>query len=165
MTSSLERVVAQKKEAIEAVMDMFERGAEVLASAVGELFPLCEAAAPVLRLALDNVQSKEVFYVKEQFLTVRNKLDVLSTQLEDIDCEIKKGRLDSQYFAVEENIRNQFRKYVDIIEAKQQFREVKTRLFLEHFTKTGGDKNLFVLYDALMGKNSFGESVLELVER
>lgn len=165
MTSSLERVVAQKKEAIEAAMDMFERGAEVLASAVGELFPLCEAAAPVLRLALDNVHSKEVFYVKEQFLTVRNKLDVISTQLEDIDCEIKKGRLDSQYFSVEENIRNQFRKYMDILEAKQQFKEVKTKLFLEHFAKTGGEKNLFVLYDALMGTNSFGESVLELVER
>ncbi|KAM4600423.1 rapunzel 6 [Polymixia lowei] len=165
MTSSLEKVVAQKKEAIEAVMEMFEKGAEVLASAVGELFPLCEAAAPVLRLALDNVQSKEVLYVKEQFLTVRNKLDVLSTQMEDIDCEIKKGRLDSQYFSVEENIRNQFRKYVDILEAKQQFRQVKTRLFLEHFAKTGGEKNLYVLYDALMGINNFGESILEVVER
>ncbi|XP_028281987.1 rapunzel 6 [Parambassis ranga] len=164
MSSSLEKVVAQKKEAIEAVMDMFERGAEVLASAVGELFPLCEAAAPVLRLALDNVQSKEVFYVKEQFLTVRNKLDVLSSQLEDIDCELKKSRLDSHYFSVEEVIRNQFRKYMDILEAKQQFREVKTRLFLEHFDKTGGEKNLFVLYDALMGTNSFGESILEVVE-
>lgn len=165
MTTSLEKAVAQKKEAIEAVMDMFQKGAEVLASAVGELFPLCEAAAPVLRLALDNVHSKEVFYVKEQFLTVRNKLDVLSTQLEDIDCELKKGRLDTQYFSVEENIRNQFRKYMDILEAKQQFREVKTRLFVEHFAKTGGEKNLFLLYDALMGTNGFGESVLDLVDR
>lgn len=165
MSNPLERIMAEKKEAIEAVMDMFGRGAEVLASAVGELFPLCEVAAPVLRLVLDNVQSKEVFYVKEQFLTVKNKLDVLSTELEDIDCEIKKGRLDSQYFSVEENIRNQFRKYIDIIEAKPQFREVKIRLFLEHFAKTGGEKNLFVLYDALMGNNSFGEPVLVLVER
>lgn len=165
MTSSLEKVVAQKKEAIEAAMDMFERGAEVLASAVGELFPLCEAAAPVLRLALDNVQSKEVFYVKEQFLVVRKKLDVLSAELEDIDWEIKKGRVDSHYFSVEENIRNQFRKYMDILEAKQQFRDVKIRLFQEHFAKTGGEKNLFVLYDALMGTNSFGESILEVVER
>ncbi|XP_047216638.1 uncharacterized protein LOC124865529 isoform X1 [Girardinichthys multiradiatus] len=165
MTSSLEKVVAQKKEAIEALMDMFEKGSEVLASAVGELFPLCEAAAPVLRLALDNVQSKEVFYVKEQFLTVRNKLDVLSSQLEDIDSEIKKGKLDLNYFSVEENIRNQFRKYIDILETKQQFRSVKTRLFLEHFARTGGEKNLYVLYDALMGTNSFGEPILEIVER
>ncbi|XP_029360950.1 protein rapunzel-like [Echeneis naucrates] len=165
MSSALERVVAQKKEAIEAVMDMFQRGAEVLASAVGELFPLCEAAAPVVRLALDNVHSKEVFYVKEQFLAVRNKLDMLSSQLEDIDSEIKKGRLDSQYFSVEENIRNQFRKYMDILEAKPQFRAVKKTIFLEHFAQTGGEKNLFVLYDGMMGTNSFGESVLELVER
>ncbi|KAM9722935.1 protein rapunzel-like [Menidia menidia] len=165
MSSSLEKAVAQKKEAIEAAMEMLERGAEVLASAVGELFPLCEAAAPVLKLALDNVHSKEVFYVKEQFLAVRDKLDVLSGQLEDIDSEIKKGRLDAQYFPAEENIRNQFRKYVDILEAKQQFREVKTRLFLEHFAATGGEKNLYVLYDALMGTSSFGEPVLEVVER
>ncbi|XP_012673514.1 rapunzel 3 [Clupea harengus] len=165
MPSQLEKVVAQKKEAIEAVMEVLEKGAEVLASTVGELFPLCEAAAPVLRLALDNVQSKEVFYVKEQFLVVRNRLDVISSQLEDIDCEIKKGRVDTQYFSVEENLRNQFRKYVDILEAKPQFCEVKTRLFLEHFTKTGGEKNLCVLYDALMGNNTFGESILEVVER
>lgn len=165
MPSQLEKVVAQKKEAIEAVMEMFERGAEVLASTVGELFPLCEAAAPVLRLALDNVQSKEVFYVKEQFLVVRNQLDVLSSQLEDIDCEIKKGRLDTEYFLVEENLRNQFRKYVDILEAKPQFCEVKKRLFLEHFTKTGGEKNLCVLHDALMGTNVFSQSILEVVER
>uniref|UniRef100_A0A4W5Q3A3 Rapunzel 6 n=1 Tax=Hucho hucho TaxID=62062 RepID=A0A4W5Q3A3_9TELE len=165
MASPLEKVVAQKKEAIEAVMESFERGAEVLASAVGELFPLYVVAAPVLRLALDNVQSKEVFYVKEQFLAVRNKMDILSTQLEDIDCEIKKGRLDSHYFSVEENIRNQFRKYMDILEAKPPFQEVKKRLFLEHFSKTGGEKNLCVLYNALMGTNSFGESILEVVER
>lgn len=165
MASSLEKVVAQKKEAIEAMMDVLERGAEVLASTVGEFFPLCEAAAPVLRLVLDNTQSKEVFYVKEQFLTVKKKLDVLSSELGDIDCEVRKGRVDLQYFSSEENIRNQFRKYMDILEAKPQFREVKTRLFLEHFTKTGGEKSLLVLYDALMGTNSFGEPVLEVVER
>lgn len=163
--SSLEKVVAQKKEAIEAVMDMFEKGAEVLASAVGELFPLCEAAAPVLRLAMDNVHSKEVFYVKEQFLTVRNKLDVLSSQMEDIESELKKSNLDRDYFSVEENIRNQFRKYIDILEAKPQFREVKRKLFLDHFAKTGGDKNLYVLYDALIGTNSLKDPILDTVER
>ncbi|KAM4736513.1 rapunzel 6 [Anableps anableps] len=165
MTSSLEKVVAQKKEAIEALMDMFEKGAEVLAIAVGELFPLCEAAAPVLKLALDNVHSKEVFYVKEQFLTVRSKLDVLSNQLEDIETELKKGNLDRDYFCVEENIRNQFRKYMDILEAKPQFREVKRKLFLDHFANTGGEKNLYVLYDALMGNYGFKDPILDIVEK
>ncbi|KAK7886577.1 hypothetical protein WMY93_026198 [Mugilogobius chulae] len=157
MSASLERLVAQKKEAIEAVMDTLERGAEVLASAV--------AAGPLLRLALDNVQSKEVFYVKEQFVTVRKQLDHLSVQLHDIDAELQKAQLDAHYFSVEENIRNQFRKYMDILEAKPQFREVKTRLFLEHFSNTGGDKNLHVLYSSMMGTSLFGESVLEVVDR
>ncbi|XP_030214427.1 protein rapunzel [Gadus morhua] len=165
MSAPLERAVAQKKEAIEAAMEMFERGAEVLASAVGELLPLCTAAAPVLRLALHNVQSKEIFYVKEQFLTVRNRLDVLSGQLDDIDGELRKSRLDTDYFGVEENVRNQFRKYMDILEAKPEFHAVKTRLFREHFARTGGEKNLYVLYEAVMGLNSFGESVLDVVER
>uniref|UniRef100_A0A673GT65 Rapunzel 4 n=1 Tax=Sinocyclocheilus rhinocerous TaxID=307959 RepID=A0A673GT65_9TELE len=161
----LERVVAQKKEAIEAVMEMFERGAEVLASAVGELCPLFEASAPVLRLVLDNVESKEVTYVKDQFLVVRSKLDVLSCQIEDINCEIKKGRLDSQFFTVEENICNQFRKYIDILEAKPEYKEVRKRLFLQHFPKTGGEKNLCMLYDAVMGNSTFGEPILEVVEQ
>ncbi|XP_067094616.1 protein rapunzel-like [Osmerus mordax] len=165
MASALEKVVAQKKEVIENVMELFEKGAEVLASAVGELFPLCEVAAPVLRLALNNVQSKEVYYVKEQFLTVKNKLDLVSSQLEDIDCEIKKGQVDIRYFSVEENIRNQFRKYMNVLEAKPQFQDVKIKLFQEHFAKTGGDKNIFVLYDAVMGTNNFGDSILEVVER
>ncbi|XP_059364805.1 uncharacterized protein LOC132103728 [Carassius carassius] len=138
----LERVVAQKKEAIEAVMEMFERGAEVLASAVGELCPLFEASAPVLRLVLDNKESKEVTYVKVQFLVVRSKLDVLSCQLQDIDSEIRRRRLDSQFFSVEENLRNQFRKYIDILEAKPEYKSVKKRLFLDHFFLTGGEKNL-----------------------
>ncbi|KAK2903564.1 hypothetical protein Q8A67_008277 [Cirrhinus molitorella] len=165
MSSPLERVVAQKKEAIEAVMEMFERGAEVLASAVGELCPLFEASAPVLRLVLDNVESKEVTYVKDQFLVVRSKLDVLSCQLQDIDSEIRRRRLDSQFFSVEENLRNQFRKYIDILEAKPEYKEVKKRLFLEHFFITGGEKNLCVLYDALMGNSTFGEPILDVVEQ
>ncbi|KAI7806577.1 rapunzel 6 [Triplophysa rosa] len=164
MSGPLERVVAQKKEAIEAVMEMFEKGAEVVASAVGELCPLFEAAAPVLRLVLDNVESKEVIYVKDQFLAVRSKLDVLSSQLEDINCEIKKGRIDSQFFSVEENILNQFRKYMDILEAKPEYKEVRKRVFLQNFPKTGGDKNLFLLYDALMGNGTFGEPVLDVME-
>ena len=116
-------------------------------------------------LILDNVQSKEVFFVKEQFVTVRKQLDLLSSQLQDIDAELQKAKLDSHYFCVEENIHNQFRKYMDILEAKPQFREVKTRLFLEHFSKSGGDKNLHVLHSSLMGTSLFGESVLELVDR
>ncbi|XP_051999514.1 rapunzel 6 [Xyrauchen texanus] len=165
MSSPLERVVAQKKEAIESVMEMFEKGAEVLASTVGELCPLFEAAAPVLRLVLDNVESKEITYVKDQFLVVRSKLDVLSFQLGDINCEIKKSCLDSQFFSVEENICNQFRKFMDILEANRDYKEVRKRVFLQHFPRSGGEKNLYMLYDALIGNSTFGEPILDVVEQ
>ncbi|TRY84793.1 hypothetical protein DNTS_008975 [Danionella cerebrum] len=164
MSSPLERLIAQKKEAIEAAMEMFEKGAEVLASTVGEMSPIFKAAAPVLKLVLKNVESKEIIYVKDQFLVVRSKLDVLSNQLQHIDSEIRRRRLDSQFFSAEENIRNHFRKYMDILEAKPEFKEVKKRLFLEHFFITGGEKNLCVLYDAVMGNSTFAEPILDVVE-
>lgn len=162
MPNPLEKIVAEKKEVIETAMEMFEKGAEVVASAVGEIFPICEVAAPVLRLALDKVESKEVHYVKEQFQVVRNKLDVISDEIEVINQEIKKSLVDSKYFEVEENLQNQFRKYMDILNAKPQFKEVKKKLFLDHFSRTGGDMNLLLLYDAVMGHNVFGESILEI---
>ncbi|XP_029935736.1 protein rapunzel-like [Myripristis murdjan] len=164
MTSPLE-AVAQKKPSIEAVMDMLEKGPEVLASAVGELLPLFEAVVPVLRLALENIQSKEVSYIKEQFLTLRNKLDVLSTQLEDLYREMEKSRQDLQYSVVEDDIRYQYKMFTDILRVKQELKGEKKNFFLDQFVKAGGEKNLFVLYDALMGNSSFGESVLDVVER
>ncbi|CAF94651.1 unnamed protein product, partial [Tetraodon nigroviridis] len=62
----------------------------------------------------------------------------------------------------EENIGNQFRKYMDILNAKPKFREVKKKVFLEHFTKSNGDKNLHSLYNSVTGDNFSGESVLEI---
>jgi len=38
-------------------------------------------------------------------------------------------------------------------------------LFLEHFFITGGEKNLCVLYDAVMGNSTFGEPILDVVEQ
>ncbi|KAI5611911.1 hypothetical protein C0J50_0579, partial [Silurus asotus] len=165
MANPLEKLVAEKKKSIEALMELLEKGAEVLASTVGEMFPLCEAAAPVLKLVLDKVESKEVLYVKEQFIVVKSRLDVISSQLEDINCEIQKGNVDSEYFRVEENLCNLYRKYIDILNAKPEFQEVKKDLFLKHFSKTGGEKNLYTLYDGLMGKNTFVEPILEVVTK
>ncbi|CAG13344.1 unnamed protein product [Tetraodon nigroviridis] len=71
--------------------------------------------------------------------------------------------MDVKYFQVEENIRNQFRKYTDILNAtKANYQEVRKNEFLEHFSLTGGDINLHSLYDAVTGNNISGESVLEI---
>ncbi|KAG5271698.1 hypothetical protein AALO_G00182980 [Alosa alosa] len=162
MADQLQRLVADKKNVVETVMDVFEQGAEVVASIAGDLFPVFAIAAPIIRLALDNVESKEAEYMKEQFQKVRDRLEVASEEIQRINEEIKKSAADAAYFSVEENLTNQFRKYMDILNAKPKFREVKKKLFLEHFSKTGGDKNLITLFGAVTGDNFSGESVLEI---
>ncbi|KAM4581587.1 rapunzel 4 isoform 1-T4 [Odontesthes bonariensis] len=163
MENQLQKLVADKKDMVENVMEVFEQGAEVLASIAGDLFPVFAIAAPIVKLALDNVESKEAAFMKEQFQKVRDRLDVISEEIQRINDEIKKSTVDATYFSVEENINNQFRKYMDILNAKPKFREVKKKLFLEHFAKTGGDKNLHILYNSVTGESFSGESVLEVV--
>ncbi|KAM6995046.1 rapunzel 4 isoform 1-T2 [Tautogolabrus adspersus] len=160
--AELQRLVSEKKDLVENVMEVFEQGAEVIASIAGDLFPVFAIAAPIVKLALDNVESKEATYMKEQFQRVRDRLEVVSEEIQRINDEIKRSGLDAVYFPIEENITNQFRKYMDILNAKPKFREVKKKLFLEHFGKTGGDKNLITLYNSVTGDNFSGESVLEI---
>ncbi|XP_022077621.1 protein rapunzel-like isoform X2 [Acanthochromis polyacanthus] len=163
MAGQLQKLVAERKDMVETVMEVFEQGAEVVASIAGDLFPVFSIAAPIVKLALDNVESKEAEFMKEQFQKVRERLEVISEEIQRINDEIKKSSVDATYFSVEENITNQFRKYMDILNAKPKFREVKKKLFLEHFAKTGGDKNLNTLYSAVTGDNFSGESVLEII--
>lgn len=162
MANQLQKLVAEKKDMVETVMEVFEQGAEVVASIAGDLFPVFAIAAPIVRLAMDNVESQEAVFMKEQFQKVRERLEVVSEEIERINDEIKKSGLDAVYFPVEENITNQFRKYMDILNAKPKFKEVKKKLFLEHFAKTGGDKNLNTLYNSVTGDNFSGESVLDI---
>ncbi|XP_031723384.1 rapunzel 4 [Anarrhichthys ocellatus] len=162
MASQLQQLVADRKDMVETVMEVFEHGAEMVASIAGDLFPIFAIAAPIVKLALDNVESKEAVFMKEQFQKVRERLEVASEEIQRINEEIKKSGLDAVYFPVEENITNQFRKYMDILNAKPKFREVKKKLFLDHFAKTGGDKNLITLYNSVTGDNFSGESVLEI---
>ncbi|XP_068179791.1 rapunzel 4 [Antennarius striatus] len=162
MANQLQKLVSEKKDMVETVMEVFEQGAEVVASIAGDLFPVFAIAAPIVRLALENVESKEAAFMKEQFQKVRDRLEVASEEIQRINEEIKKSGLDTAYFPLEENITNQFRKYMDILNAKPKFREVKKKTFLDHFSKTGGEKNLITLYNAVTGENFSGESVLEI---
>ena len=162
MAATLQKLVADRKDTVETVMEVFEQGAEVVASMAGDLFPIFSLAAPLVKLALDNVESKEAVFMADQFKKVRERLEVVSEQIQRINDEIKKSGVDAAYFSVEENISNQFRKYMDILKAKPKFREVKKKTFLEHFEKSGGEKNLHTLYNAVTGDNFSGESVLAI---
>ncbi|XP_061146122.1 protein rapunzel-like [Syngnathus typhle] len=127
--------------------------------------PIFGVAGSLMRVVLHHIDDEDIRTLKREFGSVNRALDELSRENRQALVAIQKETLDSQYASVEENLKNQFRKFMDIIEAKPQFREVKTKLFLEHFSRSGGEKNLFVLYHALMGDSSFGESILDVVER
>ncbi|TRY94009.1 hypothetical protein DNTS_032823 [Danionella cerebrum] len=162
MAAELQEFIAQKKGMVEDVMDVFEKGAEFVASIAGDLFPVFSIVGPIVKLALDNKESKETRYMTEQFQKVRDHLEVVSEQVQQINQEIKKSGMDADYFSVEENISNQFRKFMDVLNAKPQYREVRKKTFLEYFNKTGGNRNLHTLYDAVTGNNFAGESILEI---
>lgn len=161
MAEQLQKI-AQKKDVVETVMEVFEQGAEVIASVAGDIFPVFSIVAPIVKLALDNVESKEAQYMTEQFQKVRDRLEVVSEEIQQINDEIKRSGIDDTYFSVEENLLNQFRKFMEVLNAKPKFREVRKKTFLEHFKKTGGDNNLHKLYNAVTGDNFSGESVLEI---
>ncbi|KAM9851704.1 protein rapunzel-like [Aulostomus maculatus] len=163
MPNQLQKLVAEKKDMVETVMEVFEQGAEMVASIAGDFSPFFTIAAPIVKLALDNVESREATYMKEQFQKVQKHLEVVSEEIHRINEEIKKSGVDAAYFSVEENITNQFRKYMEILNARPKFREVKKSDFLKHFTITGGEKNLNILYNAVTGDNFSGESVLEII--
>ncbi|GCC16866.1 hypothetical protein chiPu_0021934, partial [Chiloscyllium punctatum] len=129
-------------------MEIFQNRAR-FATVSGVLKPIFQVAGFILKLVLGKRESEELTYMKEQFQTVRNQLDVISEQIKQVLWEIEKSTINNQYFPIEENLKNQFRKYMDILNAAPEFRENEKREFLTHFDVTKGDQNLHTLYDAV----------------
>uniref|UniRef100_A0A667XUT6 Uncharacterized protein n=1 Tax=Myripristis murdjan TaxID=586833 RepID=A0A667XUT6_9TELE len=127
--------------------------------------PFLELVAPALHQFLNNAQSKEVSFVKEPILTLKNKLDVISAQQKEISREMEKSLVDLQYFDMESNMRYQYDKFIDILEAEEKLQEENKSIFLEQFVQAGDDSNLDSLYDAVMRNGQFGESILDVMKR
>uniref|UniRef100_A0A4W3GZ96 Rapunzel n=1 Tax=Callorhinchus milii TaxID=7868 RepID=A0A4W3GZ96_CALMI len=114
---------------------------EAMASVAGVLSPIFGIASAVVQLSMRNVESEELLFMKEQFHEVRNQLDV--------------------YFAIKENIKNQFRKYMQILDSAPEYQERQKEEFLTHFQVTKGDQNLHTLYDGFVGNSAvFAKPIL-----
>ncbi|XP_078397324.1 protein rapunzel-like [Cetorhinus maximus] len=142
-------------------MEVF-KNLEKFASAAGVFGPIIGLAGVVLKLIMGNVDSPELAYMKKQFSEVRNKLDVISDEIREVLRAVEQSTINQQYFTVEENLKNQFRKYIEITKAQPEYREKEKAEFLSHFADTKGDQNLHTLYDGIMGKSAiFSEPILE----
>ncbi|XP_032894322.1 protein rapunzel-like [Amblyraja radiata] len=112
------------------------------ASMAGVLSGIFQVGGAILKLVLGKQDSEELKYMKEQFQIVRNKLDVISDQIGQVLWEIQRSTIDNQYFPIEENLKNQFRKYMDILRSAPEFRDKDRDEFLAHFDATKGDQNM-----------------------
>ncbi|XP_032894197.1 protein rapunzel-like [Amblyraja radiata] len=132
------------------------------ASTAGVLSGIFQVGGIIMKLVLGMQDSEELRYMKEQFQIVRNQLDVISDQIGQVLLEIQSSTIDNQYFTIEENLKNQFRKYMEILSSAPEFRDKERDEFLDHFVVTKGDQNLHTLFDAVMGFSTvFGKPILE----
>ncbi|XP_032896385.1 protein rapunzel-like [Amblyraja radiata] len=132
------------------------------AATAGVLSGIFQVGGAILKLVLGMQDSEELKYMKKQFQIVSNKLDVISDQIGQVLREIQSSTIDNQYFTIEENLKNQFRKYMDILSSAPEFRDKERDEFLAHFDATKGDQNLHTLFDAVMGFSAvFGRPILE----
>ncbi|XP_066522847.1 protein rapunzel-like [Hoplias malabaricus] len=134
-----------------------------ISSAAAVVNPIFGVAGSLIRVFLHQIDDEEIQTLKREFSSMNRALDEISQQNRSTLMQIKKETLDNQYGRVEENIRNKFRKFMEIVEAKPEQQQRKKDDFVESFANDMGDQNLHTLYDGVMGKRKlFSKPILEV---
>lgn len=135
-----------------------------ISSAAAVVNPIFGVAGSLIRVVLHHIDDEEIKTLKREFGSVHRALDELSQQNRSALLQIKKETLDGQYCRVEENLRNQFRKFMEVVEARPgPHQERKKDDFEESYSNDMGDQNLHTLYEGVMGKPKlFSRPILEV---
>lgn len=134
-----------------------------ISSAAAVVNPIFGVAGSLIRVVLHHVDDEDIRTLKREFGSVNRALDQLSQQNRNTLVQIKKETLDGQYCQVEENLKNQFRKFMEMVEARPELRERKKDDFEESYANDLGDQNLHTLYDGVVGKPKlFSRPILEV---
>lgn len=134
-----------------------------ISSAAAVVNPIFGVAGSLIRVVLHHVDDEDIRTLKREFGSVNRALDELSQQNRNTLVQIKKETLDGQYCRVEENLKNQFRKFMEMVEARPEHRERKKDDFEESYSNDLGDQNLHTLYDGVVGKPKlFSRPILEV---
>lgn len=137
-----------------------------ISSAAAVVNPIFGVAGSLIRVVLHHIDDEDIRTLKREFESVNRGLDALSQQNRNTLLQIRKETLDGQYCQVEDNIRNQFRKFMEMVEARPEHRERKKDDFEESYANDLGDQNLHTLYDGVVGKPKlFSRPVLEVYLR
>lgn len=159
MSEEIESDQAKLKQGLVKVLECVA----TISSAAAVVNPIFGVAGSLIRVVLNHVDDEDIRTLKREFGSVNRALDQLSQQHRGALLQIKKETLDGQYSQVEENLRNQFRKFMEMVEARPERREAKKEDFEEAYANDLGDQNLHTLYDGVVGKSKlFSRPILEV---
>ncbi|KAJ7985465.1 hypothetical protein DPEC_G00352310 [Dallia pectoralis] len=134
-----------------------------ISSAAAVINPIFGVAGCLIKVVLKQVDDKDIQNLKREFGSVNHKLETLSRQNRDTLRQIQKETVDGQFSKVEWNLRNQFRKYMEIVEAQPELSERKRQFFEESYVNDLSDQNLHTLYDGVVGKvKLFSRPILQV---
>ncbi|XP_028836569.1 protein rapunzel isoform X1 [Denticeps clupeoides] len=135
-----------------------------ISSAAAVVNPIFGVAGSLIRVVLHHVDDEDIQTLKREFGSVNRALDEISQQNRNALLQIKKETLDGQYCKIEENIRNQFRKFMEVVEARPgEHQQRKKDDFEECYANDYGDQNLHSLYEGVMGKPKlFSKPILDV---
>ncbi|KAI9532167.1 hypothetical protein NQZ68_034372 [Dissostichus eleginoides] len=134
-----------------------------ISSAAAVVNPIFGVAGSLIRVVLHHVDDEDIRTLKREFGSVNRALDELSQMNRNTLVQIKKETLDGQYCRVEENLKNQFRKFMEMVEARPEHCERKKGDFEDSYSNDLGDQNLHTLYDGVVGKPKlFSRPILEV---
>lgn len=137
-----------------------------ISSAAAVVNPIFGVAGSLIRVVLHHIDDEDILKLKREFGSVNRALDELSQQNRNTLAQIERETLDGQYCQVEENLKNQFRKFMELVEARQEHRERKKVDFEKSYSNDLGDQNLHTLYDGVVGKPKlFSKPILEVYLR
>lgn len=136
---------------------------DAISSAAAVVNPIFGVAGSLIRVVLHHIDDEDIRTLKREFNSANRGLDQLSRMNRDTLVQIKKETLDGQYACVEENLKHQFRKFMDMVDAQPEHRERKKDDFEQSYSNDLGDQNLHTLYDGVVGKRKlFSRPVLEV---
>nr|XP_055067225.1 protein rapunzel-like [Misgurnus anguillicaudatus]XP_055067226.1 protein rapunzel-like [Misgurnus anguillicaudatus] len=134
-----------------------------ISSAAAVVNPIFGVAGSLIRVVLHQVDDEDLQKLKHEFKNVNQALDDISNQNRQALHEIQKETLDKQYDQIQQNLRNQFCKFMEIMEAKPENVQRKKEDFIESYMNDNGDQNMHTLYDGVMGKRKlFSRPILEV---
>ncbi|XP_023657040.1 protein rapunzel [Paramormyrops kingsleyae] len=134
-----------------------------ISSAAAVVNPIFGVAGSLIRVVLNHVDDEDINKLKQEFRSVNRALDNISQQNRSALLQIRKTTLDNQYGQVEENLKEQFRVFMELVEARPGIKERKKDDFEECYANNLGDQNLHTLYDGVMGKRKlFSKPILDV---